>query len=308
MCSTWRRGPRGLALAAITLTLSACSQAAHSDFGAGQRHTIAGETMGTTFAVTVVSDARVGGPQVSAAAASPAREFEPATVEAEVRRLLERIEGRMSHYRPASEVSRFNAARTTEPRPMSRETLGVVAEALAVSRVSRGAFDVTVGSARGCLGLRAGRARAGRRRTTRPWTAIRATRSGPDLLEVDLGGGDAPEAAEGTSSSICRPSRRAMRSTRSRPCWKRAASATTWSRSAASCAAAGANERGSAVAGRHRTTGSGRTVGAAHRAPDGCRGRHVRRLPQLLRPGRRSGCRTPSIRAPAVRSRTRCGR
>lgn len=187
MCSTWRRGPRGLALAAITLTLSACSQAAHSDFGAGQRHTIAGETMGTTFAVTVVSDARVGGPQVSAAAASPAREFEPATVEAEVRRLLERIEGRMSHYRPASEVSRFNAARTTEPRPMSRETLGVVAEALAVSRVSGGAFDVTVGPLVDAWGFGAGgRAPAAPDEAT---LAALRDRVGAELLEVDLAAG-----------------------------------------------------------------------------------------------------------------------
>ncbi|MYN66944.1 MAG: FAD:protein FMN transferase [Acidobacteria bacterium] len=186
MCSTWRRGQRGLALAAITLTLSACSQAAHSGFGAGQRHTIAGETMGTTFAATVVSGARVGGVHASAAA-SPAREFEPATVEAEVRRLLDEIEGRMSHYRADSELSRFNGARTTAPRPMSSETLGVVAEALAVSRASGGAFDVTVGPLVEAWGFGpGGRAPAAPDEAT--LAALRG-RVGAELLEVDLAAG-----------------------------------------------------------------------------------------------------------------------
>ena len=128
-----RRGLLGAAFLLLTGPAAVgCAESVRSDRAqAGQRRTITGTTMGTTFAVTVV-------PGAGAAAVA---EGLPASVQ----RRLDGIEARMSHYRPDSEVSRFNAARTTEPRPMSRETLGVVAEALAVSRVSGGAFDVTVG-------------------------------------------------------------------------------------------------------------------------------------------------------------------
>ena len=105
--------------------------------------------MGTTFTVTVVSGRGAGPkavrPEAHLRSTPPAEQLEQAEVEAQVRRVLERIEGRMSHYRGASELSRFNRAATTEPQAMSRETIGVVAEALAVSRASGGAFDVTVG-------------------------------------------------------------------------------------------------------------------------------------------------------------------
>ena len=115
------------ALAAAAVLAVACGDTARpASHPVPRRWMIAGATMGTTFNVTVVS-------------------AEPPAVEAEVRRVLDRIEGRMSHYRPDSELSRFNRARTTAPQALSAETLGVVAEALAVSRVSGGAFDVTVG-------------------------------------------------------------------------------------------------------------------------------------------------------------------
>ena len=120
--------------------------------------------MGTTFNVTVVS-------------------AEPPAVEEDVRRVLERIEGRMSHYRPESELSRFNRGRTTESRPMSPETLGVVAEALAVSRASGGAFDVTVGPLVDAWGFgSAGRAPAA---PDRALLSVLRSRVGFDLLELD---------------------------------------------------------------------------------------------------------------------------
>lgn len=183
MRSTWRRGLRGLALVAIPLTVSACSDAARPGFtGAGQRHVIAGETMGTTFTVTVVS----GGE--AAATGTPAAAFDGSArdggdLRAAVQRRLDAIEARMSHYRPASELSRFNRARTTEPRSMSAETLGVVAEAQAVSRVSGGAFDVTVGPLVDAWGFGPpGRAPAAPDGMS--LAALRA-RVGFDLLELD---------------------------------------------------------------------------------------------------------------------------
>jgi thiamine biosynthesis lipoprotein len=51
----------------------------------------------------------------------------------------------MSTYDEASEVSRFNASRTTDWIEMSAETVAVVDEALRISALTRGAFDITVG-------------------------------------------------------------------------------------------------------------------------------------------------------------------
>ena len=100
-----------------------------------------------------------------------------------MRRVLERIEGRMSHYRPASELSRFNRARTTEPQPLSAETIGVVVEALAVGRASGGAFDVTVGPLVGAWGF----GPPGRAPTAPDAASLAALRArvGAELLEVD---------------------------------------------------------------------------------------------------------------------------
>ena len=186
-----RRVRRG-ALAAVVLVAVGCAETAPPRPPAAlYRWTITGATMGTTFTVTVVSG---GGPvqgpaspkaQAPADAAGPsASQRGQAGVEAEVRRALERIEGRMSHYRPDSELSRFNRATTTDPQPLSGETLGVVAEALAVSRASGGAFDVTVAPLVDAWGFGPpGRAPAAPDEAS--LAALRA-RVGVDLLEVDL--------------------------------------------------------------------------------------------------------------------------
>ncbi len=61
-----------------------------------------------------------------------------------VRRVLDRVDRRMSTYKPESEVSRFNASAGTGWFPVSAETARVVAKALEVWRESGGAFDITV--------------------------------------------------------------------------------------------------------------------------------------------------------------------
>jgi thiamine biosynthesis lipoprotein len=63
----------------------------------------------------------------------------------EITGILERINARMSTYRKDSELSRFNRQRSTEWFDVSSETVFVVDEAQRVSRLSQGAFDVTVG-------------------------------------------------------------------------------------------------------------------------------------------------------------------
>ena len=57
---------------------------------------------------------------------------------------FERIESTLSHWRPGSATSQFNAAGTTFPLAMPRELLDLVAQCLDASRASDGAFDITV--------------------------------------------------------------------------------------------------------------------------------------------------------------------
>lgn len=92
--------------------------------------TLEGATMGTTYSVQVVD--------LPATLAS-------AELHSRVDETLRAIEERMSTYDPDSELSRFNASDSTDWFPVSGETLAVIEEALRVSHLSAGAFDVTVG-------------------------------------------------------------------------------------------------------------------------------------------------------------------
>ena len=86
--------------------------------------------MGTTYAVRVVAE----GPG----------EARLAALREGVGRVLARIDDRMSTWRPESELSRFNRHRSTEPFPVSADTLAVFRHALEISGLTGGAFDVTV--------------------------------------------------------------------------------------------------------------------------------------------------------------------
>lgn len=192
----------------------ACSAPGSEPHERPRRVAVTGATMGTTFAVTVALAAghpfldaagpRAGEPaddvqaKGALAAGEPATGAgpaagrdalagnplpDPAALRAAVQRRLDRVEERMSHYQPDSELSRFNGARSTAPQPMSAETLGVVAEALAVSRASGGAFDVTVGPLVNAWGF----GPAGRAPAAPDEAALAAlrTRVGFELLEID---------------------------------------------------------------------------------------------------------------------------
>lgn len=63
----------------------------------------------------------------------------------DVNRLLQDIDAKMSTYREDSELSRFNAAKTTEWFSVSYDMIEVVDYALQVSQMTDGAFDITVG-------------------------------------------------------------------------------------------------------------------------------------------------------------------
>ncbi len=85
--------------------------------------------MGTTFAVTVTGS-------VSDSVADRLRE--------EIEVTLAQVDGAMSTYDPDSELSRFNRWRRSDWFELSPQTFEVFRHAQEVSRLTRGAFDVTV--------------------------------------------------------------------------------------------------------------------------------------------------------------------
>lgn len=96
---------------------------------AAGRVELAGETMGTQWAVTLL-----------APPAPPAG----SGWRAEVEGVLARIDAEMSTWRADSELSRFNASRSDAWFPVSNETAQVAAQALEVHRRTDGAFDPTL--------------------------------------------------------------------------------------------------------------------------------------------------------------------
>jgi FAD:protein FMN transferase len=121
--------PRWWAALAILVGLAAYAYFGHGFVGGGTS-TLTGGTMGTTY--RIVLGKGLGGADAS-------------TLKDAVEARLAAVNKVMSTYDPVSELSRFNASRTTDPWPASEELRGVVRTALEVSRASGGAFDVTVG-------------------------------------------------------------------------------------------------------------------------------------------------------------------
>lgn len=120
-----RLGLRGYAsLLAIIVSLLGCRG------GEPEPVAFSGSTMGTTYTVKL--------------AALP-RGISVDDVKARTDRTLERINALMSTYRADSEISRFNAATVVTWQAVSAQTQAVVAAALEISRLTGGAFDVTVG-------------------------------------------------------------------------------------------------------------------------------------------------------------------
>jgi len=115
---------RGTKLVAVCtlLALTGCERPpAPQDF--------AGDTMGTTYHVTVTSlPDRVSREEVQGA----------------IDELLTAVDLHLSTYRPDSEISRFNSSASTEWTRVSEPLWAVLVEGQRVSRESRGAFDVTV--------------------------------------------------------------------------------------------------------------------------------------------------------------------
>ncbi|MFA6239554.1 MAG: FAD:protein FMN transferase [Candidatus Hydrogenedentales bacterium] len=100
---------------------------------AGTTIEINGSTMGTTYTVKLVTFNEAADRERMDKAA------------AEVRKVLDDIDARMSTYKPDSELSRFNQHSDTTPFPVSKDMIGIFEEARRISELSGGAFDITVG-------------------------------------------------------------------------------------------------------------------------------------------------------------------
>jgi len=90
---------------------------------------LAGEAMGTSWAVRAVGDP-ADGPRLAAA----------------VRDEIARVDAQMSHWRPDSALSRFNGAGTGEAHALPRPLADVLDYAMALSQQTDGAFDPTLGA------------------------------------------------------------------------------------------------------------------------------------------------------------------
>ncbi len=89
-----------------------------------------GRTMGTTWNVKL--------------AIAPGQ-LSTEQLHSEIDVLLEQINQSMSTYRSDSELSHFNQNRSTDWQPVSRELALVIETAQSISRLTGGAFDITVG-------------------------------------------------------------------------------------------------------------------------------------------------------------------
>jgi thiamine biosynthesis lipoprotein len=114
-----------LSLLVIVAIFSSCAP----EDQAGNPLLFSGQTMGTTYTVKV-------------------RDMPENVIFTSLRegidQILERINSRMSTYRENSELSLFNRSTSTDWSKVSPETVRVINEALRVSYLTNGAFDVTV--------------------------------------------------------------------------------------------------------------------------------------------------------------------
>lgn len=99
----------------------------------GELAVISGTTMGTLYNIKIVDERHAGQNVVSR------------NLRADIENILSTVNNQMSTYEKESEISRFNRHRASDWFPVSSDTAGVIKEALGISRLSGGAFDITVG-------------------------------------------------------------------------------------------------------------------------------------------------------------------
>ena len=114
--------PRLLILLSALLIGAACAQR-------DAKHEFGGRTMGTTYAVVVVD---------------AAGELDRESLQSAVEATLDEVNKRYSNWDPDSEISRFNAQRTTRDVDISEGLRDMLAIADAVGAAADGKFDLTI--------------------------------------------------------------------------------------------------------------------------------------------------------------------
>jgi thiamine biosynthesis lipoprotein len=121
--NTWRQA---LLLVSLALLATACS----NDGSRARLKEFDGDTQGTTYHIKVVD--------------LPSS-LSPDTVKTAIEGELDDIDRHFSTYTPDSELSHFNQSRDSGWIPASASLLEVLSEAQRISKLSGGAYDVTVG-------------------------------------------------------------------------------------------------------------------------------------------------------------------
>jgi thiamine biosynthesis lipoprotein len=154
-------GAKPIPLTAILLALSACVQPAPDAV------VFDGVTMGTTYTVKI----------------TPPLPVDRGLLARDIAALLDAVDARMSTYKTDSELSRLNADPSTGAVALSPDMTTIIAAALEVSRISDGAFDITVGPLVNLWGFGPG----GRPRRVPDDAALAAARSriGWQRLHID---------------------------------------------------------------------------------------------------------------------------
>ena len=115
-----------LSVLLLVLFCSSCSVEGQT----GNSTSFSGQTMGTTYAIKLR-----GMPEA----------FDLQLAQKSIDGIFERINSRMSTYREDSELSLFNRSQSTDWMTVSSETVHVIREAVRISTLTHGAFDVTIG-------------------------------------------------------------------------------------------------------------------------------------------------------------------
>lgn len=107
----------------MSLTLAACK-------GGTELIELSGSTMGTNYSVTALDHDR---------------NVDKAALKAAIEKGLLNVNAQMSNWDTASEVSRFNAMKSTTPMTVSQGLADVVAASRDINKASDGQFDITLG-------------------------------------------------------------------------------------------------------------------------------------------------------------------
>ena len=118
---------QGLLAVVFAATLVACSQTQSPV----EPRVIVGNIMGTTYRIKYF--------------APEGRKLDAEQVKTDVHAVLQDVDGRMSTYKPDSELMQFNRGSVGEPVKMSADIVDLVQQSFKISQASGGIYDITVG-------------------------------------------------------------------------------------------------------------------------------------------------------------------